>query len=455
MHETDTIAAISTAPGQAGIAIIRLSGPDSFHIADAVFEGRRRPSELAPNSFAHGSIRNGDEDAAAVDEVVLLAYRAPHSYTREDVVEIQGHGGRAAAGRILQQLLAHGARPAEPGEFTRRAFLSGRIDLLQAEAVADLIGAKSERAASAAMDQLSGSLSLSCNSIYDRLVVVAADLEASFDFAEEELPETVIPRLAEELGDCRVALESLLTGWQEGRLLREGALVVITGKPNVGKSTLMNRLLGSERAIVASAPGTTRDTIEEGFVLGDIPLRLVDTAGLRETDCEIEREGVRRAVEKTDEADLRLHVLDISQELMSAESAMLDELPADRTILVLNKCDLPQALAEDSLPHGLPRVRTSLAQDAELSELLDSIKTQMQDIEERPPHAVISSRHKAIVQSALNEMNRSLGHLADDEDPVLAAQALRQSLELLGRITGREYSQELLDSIFSRFCIGK
>ena len=457
MLETDTIAAISTAAGKAGIAIIRMSGPDSYRIADEVFTGKQRPSDLHANAFAHGTIGNGVLDSSPIDEVILLAYRAPHSYTREDIVEIQGHGGQACAARILETLAQHGARPAEPGEFTRRAFLNGRIDLLQAEAVADLISARSDRAAAAAMEQLRGSLSVSCNAIYDDLLTVAADLEASFDFAEDELPETAMSQLLERTRSCASGLEALLEGWEEGRLLREGALVVISGRPNVGKSTLMNVLLGVDRAIVTDVPGTTRDTIEESLVLAGIPIRLVDTAGLRESLCEVEREGVRRALVATEEADIRVHVLDISLDLQEEDLVYLRTLDKDHTVLVLNKCDLDPRLRTEALPPDLTCVRTSLLGNPNLEQLRRALSSKLCAHEGRPPHAVISERHRSIVHSALNEMNGALVHLEDGtgEDPVLAAQSLRQVLDLLGRITGREYSQELLDSIFSRFCIGK
>jgi tRNA modification GTPase len=457
MLETDTIAAISTAPGQAGIAIIRMSGPDSFRIADAVFDGRRKPSALPGSAFAHGSIRNGSAESAAVDEVILLGYRAPRSYTREDVVEIQGHGGQTCAARILAQLVSRGARPAEPGEFTKRAFLNGRIDLLQAEAVADLISARSDRAAVAAMDQLSGALSTACNVIYDDIVTAAADLEASFDFVEDELPETAMSQLLSLVSGCAERLQGLLEGWEAGRLVREGALVVITGRPNAGKSTLMNTLLGMDRAIVAAVPGTTRDTIEESIAIEGIAVRLMDTAGLRETDCEVEQEGVRRAMAATETADIRLHVVDISVELHAEGADYIQRLNRQNTILVLNKCDLTPKLDTELIPIGLTCLRTSLTGSAELGELKKAMIGKLISTESRPPGAVISERHRALVQSSLNELNGALEHLRDrpGEDPVLAAQGLRQALEFLGRITGREYSQELLDSIFSRFCIGK
>jgi len=291
---TDTIAAIATAPGEGAIAIVRLTGPASHAIADHIFKGKGAPPSRRPGqSFLHGSIISTNGMA---DEVILLIYRAPHSYTREDAIEIQGHGGFAAAKRILRAVLEAGARMAEPGEFTKRAFLSGRIDLLQAEAVLDLIRARSDRAADAALEQLTGSLSKDFDELYDHTLALAANLEATLDFSEDELPESVMLDVITRRHDVESEFKSLLDSWDEGHLLREGALVVISGKPNVGKSTLLNALVGKDRAIVNPMAGTTRDTIEEQLVISGFMVRIIDTAGLRESPCEIEKEGVSRAI---------------------------------------------------------------------------------------------------------------------------------------------------------------
>ncbi len=275
----DTIAAISTAAGEGGISVIRISGPDTYRIADDIFAGSGPPpSRREPFTFAYGHVT--DVGGRMIDEVLMLFMRAPRSYTREDMVEIHGHGGGIQSRQLLRRVLEAGARSAEPGEFTRRAFLHGRIDLTQAEAVLDLIRARSDRAAGAAIDQLGGFITKRVTNIYDNAMSVAGDLEATMDFPEDELPEAVMADIRQRLDGVDRDMAELLSTWGEGRVLREGVLAVIAGKPNVGKSTLLNALLGSERAIVSDVPGTTRDHIEEVWILDGIPIRLVDTAGL-------------------------------------------------------------------------------------------------------------------------------------------------------------------------------
>ena len=294
-----------------------------------------------------------DASGSAIDEVIILIMRAPRSYTGEDVVEIQGHGGHVVARRILRRVLDGGARLAEPGEFTQRAFLNGRMDLLQAEAVLDLVRAKSDRAAVAALEQLEGSLSSRFNQVYDQLLAAATDVEASLDFPDDELPQTDTQEIIAHLRTAREEMAQLMTGWDEGHILRDGATVVISGKPNVGKSTLMNTLLGRDRSIVSPIPGTTRDTIEEGLILDGFPVRMVDTAGLRETDCVVEKEGVRRTVMQMERADLHLHMLDASRPMDEQDRAQVESLDADRCIIVLNKVDLGTKARGEDLGVGL------------------------------------------------------------------------------------------------------
>lgn len=455
----DTIAAIATAPGEAGIAIVRMSGPGSLVIANKVFRARGpRPSERPANTFLRGFIHSpvGIDSDRDADEVILLIYRAPRSYTREDVVEIQGHGGRMCAKRILRAVLDAGARVAEPGEFTKRAFLNGRIDLLQAEAVADLIQAHSQRAAAAALEQLEGKLSASFGAIYDSLVEIAADLEATLDFPEEELPVSTMPAILARLDGITRDLRGLFATWEEGHLLREGVLVVISGKPNVGKSTLLNCLLGTDRAIVTDVAGTTRDIIEEQIVLDGVVLRLVDTAGLCVSNCTIEREGVQRAHAYLEKADINVYVIDCSRKLDVEDRRWLETLEPGKTIITLNKSDLGQRIRADEI-EGFSVIVCSLIRGEGVSDLKEAILKKLGIDREVAPHAVISERHRQFVQNALNALDDAVNLLrtGKEEIIVVAAGSLRSALESLASITGKVYDDEMLNNIFSRFCVGK
>ncbi len=454
----DTITAISTAPGEAGIAIVRISGPSSLQIADRIFKGPEPvPSRREAGTFVHGFVgASSDGSRTDLDEVILLVYRAPHSYTKEDVVEIQGHGGWACAKRILRAVLDAGARSAEPGEFTKRAFLNGRIDLLQAEAVADLIMARSDRAASAAIEQLEGRLSTSLSMIYDYLINAAADVEASLDFPEGDLPPRLLEGALDKIRQARKQLDELLLTWEEGRLLRDGALIVISGKPNVGKSTLLNCLLGTDRAIVDAEPGTTRDTIEEGFILQGIPLRLVDTAGLREPENLVEREGIQRAQTLVRKADLNLFMYDSSEELDSEHLQQLKNIDPKKCIIVLNKSDLGSRTGPNDFM-SFTSVVISLAKQTGIDSLKAAIIEKLGITVLGPPHASISERHRQVIQDVLIKVDSVIKVLSGNDEELLvpAVSTLRNAIEGIGNLTGKNYSNLLLDSIFSRFCIGK
>ena len=452
----DTIAAIATAPGEGGVAIVRVSGPDALRIADNVFRGPLpKPSQRSTHTIVHGHV--ADTNEKNLDEVVLLIMLNPQSFTAEDVIEFQGHGGNVAAKRVLRRVLDAGARMAEPGEFTKRAFINGRIDLVQAEAVLDLVHAGSDRAAAAAVEQLEGKLSQSFNAIYDSLVDVAADLEATLDFSEEELPTETMPEISRRLTDMNLSIGNLISTWDEGHILREGALVVISGRPNVGKSTMMNSLLGRDRAIVSQIPGTTRDTIEERYVLEGIPLRLVDTAGLRETQCEIEQEGVRRARAQLQKADLHLYLVDASKALDDDDRDHLAALKSEKCVVVLNKSDLGRVVLPEHV-QGMAVVSASLITGAGLDDVRREIVKKLTSgiTLSVQPHASISERHRRLLVDAQAEVQEALNLINhQSSDIVLAADRLRDALEHLGMVTGKVYHDELLTSIFSRFCIGK
>ena len=455
MNTDDTIAAIATAPGPAGIAVVRLSGPHALAVADRIFQTRgAKPSQRAAGSFTVGHVMRGDE---RIDRALLLIMRAPNSYTGEDVVELQGHGGGVCARRILRCALDAGARSAGPGEFTQRAFLNGRLDLVQAEAVLDLIHARSDRAAAAALDQLEGGLSPAFDALYTGLIQLAADLEATLDFPEEELPEAVMTELVDRSGRLCDHINRLLDTWDEGHWLRDGALVVISGKPNVGKSTLLNGLLGRERAITSPTPGTTRDTIEEDLVIHGIPIRLIDTAGLRDSDCHIEQNGVERTKASMARADLHLHLLDATQPLDPADTDQLSRLPTDRTILLINKYDLTNT--DYRIASGHHSLQISALQDISIERVKEAIRellAQRISLSARP-HAAISERHRGLLVVAGHEMQAAVALLKEGRENQVpqAADHLRGAIDQIGSVTGKVYQDELLNTIFSRFCIGK
>lgn len=450
----ETIAAIATAPGEGAVAIVRVSGPDSLAIADRIFNGRGPlPSTRPGGAFLHGLI-TGEHEVA--DEVILLIYRAPNSYTREDSIEIQGHGGSAAIQRILRAVLSAGARLAEPGEFTKRAFLNGRIDLVQAEAVLDLIRARTDRAAQAALEQISGTLSTAFNGLYDNTLSACGDLESSLDFSEDEMPTTLLMDVAQKLRAIEADFREMLDSWDEGHILRDGALVAIVGQPNVGKSTLLNALLGRERAIVTPLAGTTRDTIEEHIVINGYEVRLIDTAGLRDSSCLIESEGIRRTRDTLNQSDVIIYVIDGSIEFSKDDQQQLKAIPKAKTIIAVNKSDIRTDDTIKSLATDWSVTYISALEKDGLNELRDLIVKTL-GVHGHPPHrAVISERHRRLLISAHKDVVEAGLLLArPTPDPALAASRLRLALETLGTATGRIYHDELLNNIFSRFCIGK
>jgi tRNA modification GTPase len=456
MSTLETIAAIATPPGEGGVGIVRISGSNVWKIVDQIFQSLEKPSSKAGGTFVFGKII--DAAGKEIDEGLCLIFRAPKSYTGEDTVEIQGHGGAVVLRRILRRALEAGARMAEPGEFTKRAFLNGKMDLVQAEAVADLIHARSDRAAKAALEQLEGGLSGQFNTLYTQLVDIAADLETTLDFVEDELPDEVFPALGKKLDESFQTLETLLSTWDEGRLLREGARVVIMGRPNAGKSTLFNALLGHNRAIVTDIAGTTRDVIEEGIVLDGIPLRILDTAGLREAECEIEREGIRRAREHADSADIAVYLIDSSVPLSAEDEEHLEKLDSAQTVVILNKADRKVSGFEFQVSGFIP-VETSLMDGTGLDDVKRAIASMLEGGVDfhAPAHAVISERHRSLLDRTRIELEHARAQLTglEDEGIALAAEHLRSGLEYLGQVTGRVYHNELLDNVFSRFCIGK
>lgn len=452
----DTIAAISTPPGEAGIGIVRLSGPQAADIARRVFRPRRPRDSWQSHRLYLGHAL--DSRGHVLDEVLLTLMRAPHTYTREDVVEIHCHSGFAVLKAILGEVLAQGARLARPGEFTLRAFLAGRLDLSQAEAVLEVIQARTQASLRVAAAHLAGGLGKRLGELRAALLAILAQVDAALDFHEEaaELSPTA---LNEELAGTSHELAQLLATYRQGRLLREGVGVVLAGRPNVGKSSLLNRLLDADRAIVTDIPGTTRDVIEETISLGGVPLRLSDTAGLRPARDLVEELGVARSRERLAQADLVLLLLDASQPLASEDAQTLAEL-ADRPVLVvLNKIDLPQHLkVEDLRPYSSQPV-------VEISALtgqgLQNLEQAMVDLVlaggvSTAGEIVTQARHAELLAQAQEALSRGRELLAQAEPSwELLAFEVTEALQALGEITGEEIGDAVLDQIFAQFCIGK
>jgi len=472
----DTIAAIATPLGQGGLAVVRISGAGALAVADKVFipSGRSsvKPSAAATHTIHYGKIvRHGE----TIDEVLLSVLRAPRTFTRENTVEISCHGGLLPAKLVLDTVLENGARLAEPGEFTRRAFLNGRLDLAQAEAVADLIHSRTELALAAANEQLAGKLSQRINQLRDELMKTLAHVEAHIDFPDEDISPDTKAQLLKRLENGVAFMDELLRTANEGQILRRGIRAAIVGRPNAGKSSLLNQLLGHDRAIVSPIAGTTRDTIEETANIRGLPVVFIDTAGLREGRDEIEVEGIRRSRETLARAELILHVLDASEPLTPADEIYLAEFSAKKRILVRNKSDLPVKLelsAERRSPTrresdgasqlagpeaGAPVVDVCCLSGQGMEALKDAIKNLVWagKIEAGMLQVMINSRHQEALGRARTATSTSIEALRAGESLEFVALDLRIAVNAVGEIVGKTATEDLLDSIFSQFCLGK
>jgi tRNA modification GTPase len=438
---SDTIAAIATPPGEGAIAMVRISGPDALFVVERIFKAAGKAPE--PRRATFGKIHDGEE---ILDQVLLTTFRAPASFTGEDMAEITCHGGILLAARILEAVLRAGARAAEAGEFSQRAFFNGKIDLTRAEAIMDIIRARTAPALRAAALQLEGRLGSEILSLRDTVLEVVAHLEAWIDFPEEGIDPASGSLLLRKINTALERTEKLLSTADEGRILREGIRVAIVGLPNAGKSSLLNRLLGMDRAIVSEIPGTTRDTIEESACLRGVLFRLTDTAGLRDTNDPVEREGVARSGRAMESADLVLHIFDANA---TTPPAPLNE----REILVANKCDL---LPSGSFKHTGAIPVSSLTGEG-FDALLDAMTSAngSKHAGTGDSLAAINARHKALLESTATSLRAAAELVRTSAPPELAAVELRSGLDTLGRIVGATDTEDILGEIFSRFCIGK
>lgn len=454
----DTISAIATALGVGSIGVIRLSGPDSLAIADRIFTGREKPGKDNARKLLYGHIL--DRKGQPIDEVLAVYMPGPHSYTGEDVCEIQCHGGRQALQEILSLTYQAGARPAEPGEFTKRAFLNGRLDLAEAESVMDIINAKSRQALVAANRGHEGGLSRKVRELRKKLRDLVVQLEAAIDYPEEDIEEVTYDRAAEVLAEGQAAVARLVRQGSAGRILREGLRTAIVGRPNVGKSSLLNSLLQADRAIVSNIPGTTRDIIEEQMTIGGILLVLTDTAGLRDTEDLVEKIGVERSRAALEDAQLALVVLDGSQPLSGEDRELLRSLKDRKKLILVNKSDLPQMLDTEGLQREYGRsdvivlsVKTGEGMEQVEQWLREFVYGEGSDSESSS--MTQNARQQDLLEKALRSLEDALEGARQHLPYDCLTIDLTQTLHDLGEITGEDVPDEIIDEIFAQFCVGK
>ncbi|AMS08164.1 tRNA uridine-5-carboxymethylaminomethyl(34) synthesis GTPase MnmE [Limosilactobacillus oris] len=459
--ENDTIAAISTPVGEGGISIIRISGEDAVAVAKRLYHGSKDLAQVASHTINYGHIVDPDT-GAEVDEVMVSVMRAPHTYTCEDVVEINCHGGLLATNRILQLVLSYGARMAEPGEFTKRAFLNGRIDLSQSEAVMDLIRAKTDKSMKVALNQLDGDLSRLIRHLRQDILDVLAQVEVNIDYPEYDAVEEMTTKMLKEKAlDIQQRIQALLKTAKQGKVLREGLATAIIGRPNVGKSSLLNTLLHEDKAIVTDVAGTTRDVIEEYVNVDGVPLKLIDTAGIRDTDDTVEKIGVERSKRALDAADLILLLIDSSAPLTAEDCELLTATHGKQRIVILNKTDLPRRVDLDELKKltdGDALIETSIVKHEGMDQLGQQISKMFfnEGIESSQNNVMVTNaRHIGLLHQANAALSDVLKGINAGMPVDLVQIDMTRCWDLLGEITGDSYQDELLDQLFSQFCLGK
>ncbi|MEK6582838.1 MAG: tRNA uridine-5-carboxymethylaminomethyl(34) synthesis GTPase MnmE [Nitrospirota bacterium] len=467
MFLDDTIAAISTPLGEGGIGIVRLSGKDAFKIADRLFHSPKgkKISDTPSHRIIYGFVKDPSTNDT-VDEVLVSVMRSPNTYTREDIVEINCHGGMLPLRKVLELVIKEGARLADPGEFTKRAFLNGRLDLSEAEAVIDLIRAKTDEAGRIALEQLKGRLSVKILKLREALTQICTFVEAYIDFPEEEIEISSKKEMLESTGSILAELESLLKTYEEGRFFREGLGAAIVGRPNVGKSSLLNALLQKDRAIVTNMPGTTRDIIEEYLNINGLPLRIIDTAGIRESHDMAEREGVKRSLKAIEDADLVIAVVDGSEPLKNEDFEVLGKIKGKNAIIAINKSDLISPKERESrraevasalFSYASQIISISALKEDGLEELKDTIFSScVKNWKEQKEGIIITNlRHKIAIQAAYDSLGNALKSMETNQPVEITAIDLREALDRIGEIVGAVTTDDILNRIFSDFCIGK
>ena len=453
-----TIAAISTAPGNAGIGIIRLSGDDCFKILQKIFKPKNK-GEIKGYTIKYGNIVKSENDEI-IDEVLVSYFVAPKSYTKENMCEINSHGGIVVENRILEECLKNGAVLAEPGEFTKRAFMNGRIDLSQAEAVIDIINSKTEKEMMVAQRHLEGSLSKKIKDIQGEILNLMADIEASIDYPEYDIEETTNKKINDTLNSVEEKLLKLKNSFENGKILKEGIKTAIIGKPNVGKSSLLNLILGENRAIVSDIEGTTRDTIEEYINIKGIPLKIVDTAGIRKTNDEVEKIGVERSINNISNAELIIALFDDSRTFDDQDQKILDLIEGKKTIILINKIDLGKNLIKEN--EKLKKFKNNIIEFSTINETgLDKLYNKIEELFKlneldcENTEIITNNRHKQQILYALEDVAKGRESLETHMPVDITAICLKDILERLAEITGENVSEDIINEIFKKFCLGK
>ena len=459
---SNTIVAIATATSSGGIGIIRMSGDKCFEILKKIFIPKNKNVDLDKvegYTIKYGYIINS-RTQEKIDEVLVSFFRAPKSYTTENMCEINSHGGMVVERKILEECLLNGANLAEPGEFTKRAFLNGRIDLSQAESVIDIINAKNDKEAQASFDQLQGKLSKEIENIRADLLDIMSDIEASIDYPEYDIEETTDEKAMNLLNKEKEKLELLEKSFESGKILKEGVKTVIVGKPNAGKSSLLNVILNEDRAIVSDYAGTTRDTIEEFINIDGIPLKIIDTAGIRKTDDFVEKIGVEKAINLINDADLIIAIFDSSKKLEDEDYKVLDLIKNKKSIILLNKCDLSQKNFE-TINYMSKLNKTVIKASMKTEEGIDKLYKEIanlfnnKEIELNDGIIVTNIRHKNLIHKAIDNIIKAMDSIKQEMPIDITAICIKETLEDLGEITGNNVSEDIINKIFSKFCLGK